>query len=95
MNDKFLVLLQQSVKEYKQSWDIPEDFTICIPQHITDRFAELIVKECIMLCEEWIEIDKDLKKQKAGLGLILRLVQNFVLAQLKIILELKNENSNR
>ena len=35
-----------------------------------ERFAELIIKECIMLCEEWIDIDKDLKKH--GLGLILR-----------------------
>ena len=33
-----------------------------------NNFAELIVKECIMLCEEWIEIDKDLKKTKSWVG---------------------------
>ena len=47
MNDKFLVLLQQSVKEYKQSWDVPEDYTIVIPQHIIDRFAKLIIQEAM------------------------------------------------
>ena len=33
-----------------------------------ERFAELIVKECIMLCEEWIDIDKDLKKTWVGVN---------------------------
>ena len=32
-----------------------------------ERFAELIIKECIMLCEEWIDIDKDLKKTWVGM----------------------------
>ena len=32
MNNKVLKLLQQSVTEYKQNWDISEDSTPCIPQ---------------------------------------------------------------
>jgi hypothetical protein len=37
-------------------WDMPE----------CKKFAELIVQDCIMLCEEWIEIDKDFKKTWVG-----------------------------
>jgi hypothetical protein len=47
MNNKVLELLQQSVTEYKQNWDISEDSTPCIPQEIIDRFAKLIIRECI------------------------------------------------
>lgn len=31
-----------------------------------EKFAELIINDCLMLCEEWIEIDKDLKKRHVG-----------------------------
>jgi hypothetical protein len=50
MNNKVLELLQQSVTEYKQNWDISEDSTPCIPQEIIDRFAKLIIQECISQC---------------------------------------------
>ena len=35
---------------------------------LLEKFAELVIKDCIMLCAEWIEIDKDLKKTKSWVG---------------------------
>ena len=32
-----------------------------------EKFATLLIKECIMLCEEWIEIDTDLRKTWVGI----------------------------
>lgn len=52
MNNKLLVLLQQSVEEYKTDWCFAEDDQITIPQQITDRFAELIIKECLDIMED-------------------------------------------
>jgi hypothetical protein len=31
-----------------------------------EKFAALLIKECIMLCEEWIDIDQDLRKTWIG-----------------------------
>ena len=48
-----------------------------------EKFAELIVKECIMLCEEWIEIDKDLKKTKSWVGVDPEIGPEFCIGSIK------------
>lgn len=58
MNNKVLKLLQQSVTEYKQNWDIPEDSNPRIPQEIIDRFAKLIVQECINIAHTNADVDE-------------------------------------
>ena len=71
MNGNVLALLQQSVEEYKIYWELSELDTVTIPQQITDRFAELIIKECIGDFEKKITIRYagDQKSMDVGYGM--------------------------
>jgi hypothetical protein len=51
MNAKILNLLQQSVSEYKTEWGFTENEQVTIPQQITNRFAELIIRQCLTICD--------------------------------------------
>ena len=82
MNDKFLEILSKSsgrtiTRPYEGSLLIKLD----LPE--LEKFAELIVKECIMLCEEWIEIDKDLKKTKSWVGVDPEIGPEFCIGSIK------------
>ena len=71
MNGNVLALLQQSVEEYKSQWELSELDTVTIPQQITDRFAEHIIKECIDDFEEKIttRYAGDQKSMDVGYGM--------------------------
>ena len=82
MNDKFLEILSKSsgrtiTRPYEGSLLIKLDLLEL------EKFAELIVKECIMLCEEWIEIDKDLKKTKSWVGVDPEIGPEFCIGSIK------------
>ena len=82
MNDKFFEILSKSsgrtiTRPYNGSLLIKLD----LPE--LEKFAELIVKECIMLCEEWIEIDKDLKKTKSWVGVDPEIGPEFCIGSIK------------
>ena len=54
-----------------------------MPTRQVAKFAELIIKECIMLCEEWIEIDKDFKQDKANVGIDTQIGPGFCIDSIK------------
>ena len=50
--NNILPLLQKAIVEYKSNGDIPEDYTLTIPEQIINRFAELIIQECVNVCDD-------------------------------------------
>ena len=82
MNDKFLEILSKSSgRTITRPYDGSLLIKLDLPE--LEKFAELIVKECIMLCEEWIEIDKDLKKTKSWVGVDPEIGPEFCIGSIK------------
>jgi len=50
--NNILPLLQKAIVEYKSNGDTPEDYTLTIPEQIINRFAELIIQECVNVCDD-------------------------------------------
>jgi len=50
--NNILPLLQKAIVEYKSNGDTPADYTVTIPEQIINRFAELIIQDCIKSVEE-------------------------------------------
>ena len=82
MNDKFLEILSKSSgRTITRPYDGSLLIKLDLPE--LEKFAELVVKECIMLCEEWIEIDKDLKKTKSWVGVDPEIGPEFCIGSIK------------
>ena len=82
MNDKFLEILSKSSgRTITRPYDGSLLIKLDLPE--LEKFAELIVKECIMLFEEWIEIDKDLKKTKSWVGVDPEIGPEFCIGSIK------------
>ena len=82
MNDKFLEILSKSSgRTITRPYDGSLLIKLDLPE--LEKFAELIVKECIMLCEEWIEIDKDLKETKSWVGVDPEIGPEFCIGSIK------------
>ena len=81
MNKKIKSLYNKALEPYTYS-DCDGDNNHGIRLN-EEKFAELIVKECIMLCEEWIEIDKDLKKTKSWVGVDPEIGPEFCIGSIK------------
>ena len=82
MNDKFLEILSKSSgRTITRPYDGSLLIKLDLPE--LEKFAELIVKECIMLCGEWIEIDKDLKKTKSWVGVDPEIGPEFCIGSIK------------
>lgn len=90
MNDKFLEILSKSSgRTITRPYDGSLLIKLDLPE--LEKFAELIVKECIMLCEEWIEIDKDLKKTKSWVGVDPEIGPEFCIGSIKNHFGVENE----
>ncbi len=90
MNDKFLEILSKSSgRTITRPYDGSLLIKLDLPE--LEKFAELVVKECIMLCEEWIEIDKDLKKTKSWVGVDPEIGPEFCIGSIKNHFGVENE----
>ena len=81
MNDNVEKLKKQAMEIYVYT-DYYGDKD-CVLRLNEEKFAELIVKECIMLCAEWIEIDKDLKETKSWVGVDPEIGPEFCIGSIK------------
>ena len=82
MNDKFLEILSKSSgRTITRPYDGSLLIKLDLPE--LEKFAELIIRECIILCEEWIEIDKDLKKTKSWVGVDPEIGPEFCIGSIK------------
>jgi len=52
MNERIMKLFDQAIEEFKQEQKYA---TIIVPNPLKEKFAELIVRECISLCQESID----------------------------------------
>ena len=90
MNDKFLEILSKSSgRTITRPYDGSLLIKLDLPE--LEKFAELIIRECIILCEEWIEIDKDLKKTKSWVGVDPEIGPEFCIGSIKNHFGVENE----
>ena len=75
MNERIKLLAEQALEEFKAE---NKYATIIVPNPLKEKFAELIVRECVIQCErEWIRHGTDSIHNQAIHGCINSIKKHF------------------